>query len=541
MSKPAVLIVGAGPVGLTLAIECQRHGVPFRIIDKNATFSSKSKALGIWSGTIECMAAIGVVDDFLQRSVPIHEVIFSDTGLTISRISIHEGVESLYPVPFVLPQNHTEDIFLSHLRRHGVEVEWSTELIDMKSGEEEVEATLRRGNGEVETLKAGWLVGCDGARSFVRHHLPVQYVGITETKGFLLADAKIDGELEENTALVNWGPDCVSAIFPIRKGVHRVFAQRPDTSNQQPPTLDEMQRHLDDNGLGRLKLRDAEWLSYFNVNERYSSRIRIGRVFLMGDAAHIHSPAGGQGMNTGIQDAYNLGWKLGLMARGCGDAELLAESFHQERHPIAQAVVEKSTKLLHAGMANNVFMRIANDIAVAFLFQSKFEQRKISSEFSELHICYEDSALVVPDTAWPNDKGFEPGSKPRDVELQKFATHEPVSLWRSYLDPRHTLVIFSGKYATHETLQEMAALVDEVKVYGRNVRVIGVWTGSESIHPPEELNLHIDPTGAAHDRYGLVEPGWYLVRPDQYLAARSATFETKTLHGYLRKVVGQTL
>jgi len=285
---------------------------------------------------------------------------------------------------------------------------------------------------------------------------------------------------------------------------------------------------------------DPEWLAYFGVNERYSSRVRVERVFLLGDAAHIHSPAGGQGMNTGMQDAFNLAWKLALLTRGHGDSEALAESFHAERHPVAKSLIEKTSKLLRFGMANNAFLRVAKDVAIKLIFQSSFVQSKLSGEFSELHICYPESPLVIPDeAAWPNAGGFEPGSKPRDTTVQDPTTKAPVSLWRQFLTTKHTLVIFSGKKAPEGTSNQMENIAAAVKTHGDAVQIIIVWAADKApLNPPSGATLYLDPTGTAHERYGIDHAAWYLIRPDQYLAARAPTLKTDALHAYLKKVVG---
>lgn len=536
-----VLIVGAGPVGLTLALECHRHGVHFRIIDKNPLPSDKSKALAVWSGTIECMAAMNVVDDFLATSRPIHRVIMCDTGRVINHTSIHEGIESVYPLPFISPQSQTEEILIRKLKERGVEVERSVELIGFTDDSNGVECSLKQGDGSIETVKVEWLAGCDGGRSLVRHQLPVEFKGMTEDRGFILIDAKIEGEMSPDSIMVNWGPTCVCAFFPVKEGVFRMFAQRPDMTNKQPPTLEEMQETVQANGLGRLRFYDPEWLAWFGVNERYTTRVRVGHVFLCGDAAHIHSPAGGQGMNTGMQDAYNLGWKLGLLCRGKGDPEVLAESVHEERHPVAQTLVEKTTKLLHVAMANNMFIRLAKDVAATLLFQSRFVQKKLSGELSELHITYPTSQLILPDNGWPNCEGFHPGSKPRDVELIHPQSKAAVSLWRQFLTAKHTLVLFSGRKPGERTVESLNEVVDAVKPFDTELQVLVIYAGDDApVGVAATATLFLDPTGKAHERYGLHDqPSWYLVRPDQYLAARSVTLQTASLLVYLEKAVGQ--
>jgi len=534
MSDIDVLIVGAGPVGLTLATECQRYGISFRIVDKNAVRSEKSKALGIWSGTIECMAAMGVVAEFQKRSMPVHGIMIHDTGKFLNRICLHEGIESAYPVPMLLPQCSTEDILTAHLQRHGVTIERPVELTGMKDNGSGVEVELTQADGKKEVVKAKYLAGCDGAHSFARHHLPVTFEGVVENVSFILVDAKVEGELPEDHLYINWGPIGVTMFFPVKKGVFRLFAVRKDTSDHSEPTIEEFNQYLHTNGLTQFRLYDPEWLGYFGVHERYASRARVGRVFLLGDAAHVHSPAGGQGMNTGMQDAFNLGWKLALLAKGKGDAEAIAESFHAERHPVAKALIENTKKLLHFGTAHGPVVRMVKDLAVKYLFQLSFVPQKLSGELSELHICYPQSPLVDAADTWPNSHGFTPGSKPRDVALQDPATKAPVSLWRQFLAPKHTAILFSGKNPTVDTLAKLSQLA--AKAPGDLVQTFIVWQGKEApANAPQ--GLYLDPEGKAHERYGLDQPGWYLVRPDQYLAARGTLEKAASLESYFAKTV----
>jgi hypothetical protein len=260
----------------------------------------------------------------------------------------------------------------------------------------------------------------------------------------------------------------------------------------------------------------------------------VGRVFLLGDAAHVHSPAGGQGMNTGMQDAFNLGWKLSLLTQRKGDAEAIAESFHAERHPVAKALIQKTTKLLHFGMAHGPFMRLVKDAAVKYLFQATFIQEKLSGELSELHINYPDSPLVSVDSSWPNRHGFKPGSKPRDVTLLNASTRQLFSLWRQFLVPKHTLVLFSGRSPKSEILVKLAEFA--AKTPSDLIQTVIVWQGAEApANAPQ--GLFLDPDARAHGRYGLDQAGWYLVRPDQYLAARSATLDHGIFETYFAKAL----
>lgn len=525
-TSPDVLIVGAGPVGLTLAAECHRHGISFRIVDQNPSHSTHSKALAIWSNTIEHLAGLGLAERFLAAGRPIHRGIFEDSGKKIAEIPITEGVDSPYPQPFILPQCETEALLIEHLDSVGVAVERDTLCLDIRPGENAVEVDLQK-DGAVETITARWLAGCDGARSLVRHKLPVEFPGVTEEMGFILADARATGGLPIDAMLISSGPGGNVIIFPVKEGIWRIFALREKGDDRSTPTLEEIQEHVDGSGLTRVRLSEPEWLSHFVVNERVASRNRVGRVFLLGDASHIHSPAGGQGMNTGMQDAFNLGWKLKLLSDGRGDAETLAESYFAERHSVAESVVQETSHLLHFGVRSHAFIRAAKRLILPLLSQLDSLKKTAAWKLSELGISYPEGPLVEEDSATLRTFGqLAPGTLARDVEVS--SGNAPVSLWRKFLHPGHTLVIFSGPRPSAETVAALRARAPEAQI-------VVVWQGTSPSDLPG-ARLLLDPEGSAHARYGLKEAGWYLIRPDQYIAARGTSAETATLARYLAKI-----
>jgi 2-polyprenyl-6-methoxyphenol hydroxylase-like FAD-dependent oxidoreductase len=523
-----VLILGAGPVGLTLAAECQRHGVSFRIVDQNPSHSIHSKALAIWSNTIEHLAGLGLAEKFLAAGRPVRRGIFEDNGKRIAEIPITEGLDSPYPQPFILPQCDTEALLVEHLSSVGVEIERNTLALDVRPGEDSVEVDLQKPGAPLETAHARWLAGCDGARSLVRHNLPVEFPGVTEKMGFILADAKATGDLPIDGMLISSGAGGNVILFPVKSDVWRVFALRESGDDRSEPTLEEVQAHLDGAGLTRVRLSEPEWLSHFVVNERVATRNRVGRVFLLGDASHIHSPAGGQGMNTGMQDAFNLGWKLKLLTEGHGDLEAIAESYFAERHPIALQVVKETSNLLHFGVKSHAFIRAAKRLVLPLVSHSDTLKRTAAFQLSELGIAYTHSPLVEKESAaFHHFDDLEPGSLARDVEV--FANGSPTSLWRQFLAPGHTLVVFSGPNPDAKALEDIVTSAAPA-------RAIVIWHGAEAPVIDDSAVL-CDPEGKAHARYGLAKAaGWYLIRPDQYIAARGGAAETALVSRYLKKI-----
>lgn len=533
MTSSHVLIVGAGPVGLTLAVECLRHGVSFRIIDKTPDHSAYSKALAIWSGTLEHLAAAGLAETFLEASRPVRKMVIQDMGRSIAEIPFEEGLDSLYASPRILPQSHTEEILLAYLQNHGVEVERNLECVAVRSDGAGVTCDLQKAEGGLETITVGWLAGCDGARSIARHSLPVEFTGVTENTGFILADAKVRDGLPDDSIVFSSGPHGAIIIFPVKPGVWRFFGLRVRTDDRSQPKLEEIQKHVDDAGLSHLHLFDPEWLSYFGVNERVVSRNRVGRVFLLGDASHIHSPAGGQGMNTGLQDAFNLGWKLKLLAGGQGDAEAIAESYFAERHPVALKVVHETSRLLHFGIISNPLVRAAKKVILPFVSKLELFKNRASFELSGLGISYSPGPLIEHDSrAFSHQGGLAPGSLARHVEVRK--TGSSVSLWRELLHPSHTLLLFSGPSPSDKATAEISASIDEFR--SSSLRCLVIWQAEVAPSPWNEDQILLDPDGNAHSRYGLAELGWYLIRPDQYIAARGLQSELSLLRDYLQKI-----
>ncbi len=539
MDNPPVLIVGAGPVGLTLATECRRHGVAFRIIDKNPAHSTHSKALAIWSGTLEHLAAAGLADRVFAAARPVRKMIMQDMGHRIGEIHLSEGLESPYPTPVILPQSHTEELLLENLRGLGVTIERNTECVAVRPGKDHVECDLKRSDGTIETLQPEWLAACDGARSIVRHHLPVEFAGVTEELGFILADAKTTNAPPDDSILISTGPRSAVLVFPIKPGVSRYFGLRTNLDDRSLPTLEEIQTHLDDAGLSELRLSDPEWLSYFAVNERVASRNRVGRIFLLGDASHIHSPAGGQGMNTGMQDAFNLGWKLKLLTSGQGEAESIAESYFQERHPVAEKVVRNTSRLLHFGIMSQPAIRMAKKVILPIVSEIQKFQQTAAFQLSGLDISYSTGSLIEEDShAFAHLRHHHilmPGRLARDVAIRKASSLG--SLWRELLHPAHSLLLFSGISPSDKVIDLISSTLKEVG--DAMVRTLVIWPGGTEQSISSAWNqeaILLDPDGTAHARYGADKFSWYLIRPDQYIAARGVESELPVLRNYLQKV-----
>ena len=363
MTHP-VLIVGAGPVGMTLASELARYGLPVRIVDKAVARTDKSKAIIVWSRTLELLDRGGPdgAAPFVAAGYKACAVNLIAGGGTIGRIELGD-VHSPHAYGLMLPQSDTERLLEERLAGQGITAERGVELASFTHGETGVDAVLRHPDGREERVAAGWMVGCDGAHSAVRHGLDAPFAGETLDSDWILADVHLrDCPVPPHEAAIYWHRDGVFLLFPISPGRYRLLADLPPSGAAHPPTptLEEVQAITDRRGPAGVTLFDPIWLAGFRINGRKVASYRYGRVFLAGDAAHIHSPAGGQGMNTGMQDAVNLAWKLALVERGtCRDS--LLDSYSPERSHVGDQVLKGAERLTKvATLKNPVAQRLRN-------------------------------------------------------------------------------------------------------------------------------------------------------------------------------------
>jgi len=360
--KLEALVVGAGPVGLTMAAELTRYGVGVRIVDKAAERSDKSKALVLWSRTLELIDRMGCGATFVDAGFKMRVANIIAGGSQIAHINL-DALETPHPYGLMLPQSDTERLMEQHLNSLGVEVERRVELARFGADDERVEATLRHANGSEETVAAAWMIGCDGAHSIVRHGLGMQFEGDTLPSNWVLADIHLaGGPTPPDELALYWHADGVLALFPITPGRYRVIADVGEAkAGERPsaPTLEEVQA-----------------------------------LFLAGDAAHIHSPAGGQGMNTGMQDAFNLAWKLALVCRGFVNPEPLLGSYSIERSEVGRRVLVAAGRLTTIAILRGALLQGIRNHVASLLFGLSPVRQAMTNTMSELSIGYPHGSLT---------------------------------------------------------------------------------------------------------------------------------------------------
>jgi len=385
-----VLIVGAGPVGLFLANECARRGLQWRLVETCSSQSEHSKALAIFPRTLEIFDMAGVVTPFLEIANRVTAVAVMAHGRPLAHMRFTPE-ESPYAFVAMVPQDVTEKLLVEQLRRKGGGVEYETTFVAAQQQDEGVNVTLDH-SGQPIKLRASFVVGCDGAHSAVRHLLNLPFEGAAYDASFMLADIETNESLpadELELCPSEFGP---VAIFPMSDTRKRIVAVI-DQPEGDAPSLDLVRRILDQRAPKGIEARHLHWSSYFRIHHRHAERLRRGRIFIAGDAAHIHSPFGGQGMNTGLHDAWNLVWKLEFCLRGHGNEGLL-ESYSAERIPVIRNVIETTDFLTKVMATPNKFAQALRDTVIPMVsrlapFQHAFVQR-----LSELGVAYGGSPII---------------------------------------------------------------------------------------------------------------------------------------------------
>jgi 2-polyprenyl-6-methoxyphenol hydroxylase-like FAD-dependent oxidoreductase len=526
--RPDVLVVGAGPTGLTLAAQLRAMGASCRIVDRQDDRVHESRALAIQPRTLEILRGLGVTQELLERGndavwVQLHG------GRRAVRIRLFGlGLDdTAYPFLLFVSQAETEQVLLDHLAAAGVRVERRVELVAFHADPDGVTCTLRHGDGPTEQLRTRYLVGCDGAGSTVRRQAEIAFQGGAYPQTFALADLEVDGGLDADTAYAFLGRVGLLFLFPLGRpaswrllGMHPTLRGRPEPAR---PSLEELQALSDLVTGGRLRLRDPVWLTYFRLAHRHAARYRSGRVFLAGDAAHVHSPAGAQGMNTGIQDAWNLGWKLALAARGAA-REALLDSYDAERRPVGGFVVRFTDRAFAVATSTNPLLRaVRTGLVPRMLPLAVRLDRAVAYGFrtiAQLGIRYRHSPAVQE--GHPRlRRGPRAGDRLPDARVARDG--QVCWLGEALAVPRFHLLL-CGRPDAWDARQLTA-------VGTRHRDFLAVHHLTPEAAPGA---LH-DVDGQALARLGVEQTAHYLIRPDGHVGYRAAGTDLDGLRRYLSR------
>ncbi|MHB9864546.1 FAD-dependent oxidoreductase [Streptomyces sp. YIM S03343] len=362
-----VLVVGAGPTGLLTAVELLRRGIRVRVIDRADAPSTMPKALSVWPRALDILEDAGLAEGVWRESVHISRLSYFSERRPLASFALNEDTACR-----VLPQHVTERLLAERLTELGGKVERGVRLLALEGVDRSADITASDGvtavvelaDGSVDRIRAPFVVGADGAGSAVRGQLGIGFDGSTYEMAFALVDARFEGELPPDECLFFQTPSGAVVIVPMPDGVYRFLSVMP--KGRHEVSLEMMQEILDERGPRGVRLTEAVWQAVFRVHARRATDFRAGRVFLAGDAAHVHSPAGGQGMNNGLQDAQNLAWKLAAVIQGTSPASLL-DSYGTERSEATRQILRDTDLQTRAWVADTRTKVLARDAAFRFL------------------------------------------------------------------------------------------------------------------------------------------------------------------------------
>ena len=505
----SVLIVGAGPTGLVLACDLARRGVDFRIVEKSNEYAAGSRGKGMQPRSMEVLDDLGVIDRILAYG-QFHILLRSYDGTTVlGDRDMHEGRHPTPDVPYestlVIPQWRVEETLRLRLAEFGAQVELATELVAFEQNENYVTATLQKGDTQKQ-VRSKYLIAADGGHSFVRKSLNVGFEGETwKEERLMTGDVRVDGLDRDHWHHWPKHKDGFVALCPLRSTEMFQFQAQVLAGEEREPSLETFQRIIDERtGRTDLKLYGATWLSLYRANVRLVDRYRVGRVFLAGDAAHVHSPAGGMGMNTGIQDAYNLGWKLGAVLNGA--REYLLDTYEQERMPIAASLLGISTRLHQQTLKDREFRR--------------------GEEVLQLGLNYRGSSLSRHED--PPSTPLQAGDRAPDAPLLDHDGNR-VRLFDIFRGPCFTLLSL-GSHDLPGLNQILERFKQELQAYTVDRGASATAAGNHQL---------IDDQGHVVHAYGGENGALFLIRPDGYVGFIGGSKSIGSVESYLEQLYGE--
>jgi 2-polyprenyl-6-methoxyphenol hydroxylase-like FAD-dependent oxidoreductase len=514
--KTDVLIVGAGPTGLSLACQLTRYGIDFIVLEKREGVTPYSKALGVHARTLEIYEQMGLAAQAVEEGTIAGRVRLVEAGepraeFDLSRVG--EGM-SAYPYMLVFEQSKNERLLYDYLRSHGKDVDWQTELDSFTHSEEGVTAQAVTPGGDRQTIEAKYIVGCDGPGSVVRHTLGLTFEGSTFERLFYVADVRIDWKLPHDALHICLTQNSLVAIFPMKgEKRYRIVGDFPEGVDREAADIpfEEIEQRIRKESQIDLTISDVNWFSVYKVHSRHTSRFSVGRCFLAGDSAHVHTPAGGQGMNTGIQDAYNLAWKLACVLRGHAHARILA-TYEQERIANAKRLLATTDQMFNIAASPDWLLRTIRTTIFPPLARTLMSSDVVKKRFfpliSQIGITYRDSALSDHD----GDAHFAVKAGDR----MPYFLVEGASVYDRLRAPKFHLVQFSDGTAepgsAAETVErEFGSMVDccVLPLYPHVVELFG-----------------------SHKPFAL------LLRPDNHIGVIAPANPVEAVRDYLTRVVG---
>lgn len=513
-----VIIIGAGPTGLSLACQFIRYGVDFLIVEKGQGVTPFSKALGVHARTLEIYEQLSLAQKAIEQGTIAGKALMLEGGEIRGEVNLSnvgQGLSS-YPYMLVLEQNKNEQLLYEYMQGHGKDVLWGTELVSFSQNTSGVTAHVSNAIGASQIIEAKYLVGCDGPRSLVRNALGLSFEGSTFERLFYVVDVQIDWKYSHDALHVCLAKNSIVAFFPMRgEKRYRIVGSFPEGMNKDEGEIlyEEIEQRIRDEAELELDISHVNWFSVYKVHTRHVNKFSEGRCFVAGDAAHIHTPAGGQGMNTGIQDAYNLAWKMAYALRGEADERIL-DTYNEERLPNAERLTETTDRMfdLAAGtdwlfglIRTTIFPPLAKYILAFDVVKERF-----FTMISQIGINYRNSSLSAHD----GDGMFTVKAGDR----MPYFLDEGKSIFDMLREPKFHLLTLSDGQSDYQTMKsevesEYSHLVDYhlVPLYPHVAEVFGM---------NQSFNL--------------------LLRPDNHIGFISSEISLRGTRAYLMDIIART-
>ena len=524
MINTDVLIVGAGPTGLTLACQLVRYGIDFVLIEKNPGVTTKSKAIGIQARTLEIYEQLGLAPQAIDRGQIAGKIRIIADRKVRGQVDLSDMGRDLSPYPylFILEQNENEQLLYEYLQSHQQEVQWQTELEHFTQDEIGVTAQVKTADGLSETIVAKYLVGCDGARSPVRHSLGLTFEGSTLERLYYVVDAQIDWEFSADAGYGCISRDTLIFFFPMAgENRYRIVGTFPEGFDQNVDEIlyETIEQHIQADTKLSLNISNVKWFSVYKVNTRAVNQFSVGRCFVAGDAAHVHSPAGGQGMNTGIQDAYNLAWKMAFVIKGAASEKLL-DTYNEERLPNAQRLLETTDRAFNVLVGSNWFFSFMRmkilPLVAKYAIGRDLVGKNIFSAISQIRLNYRDDSLSNHD----GDKDF----KVKAGDRMPYFLVDGESIYDRLHAPKFHLLVFSdSEHGVRDLRQELEQ---------ESVDAILQWRGFANEFKIIPLSPQISGI------FGIDKPFQLLLRPDNYIGFISTAASLTNLKTYIHEALG---
>ncbi len=521
-----VLIVGAGPTGLIMACHLLRYGVKFRILDKQQDRAHESRAFAIQAKSMEIFQNLGVVDEFLKLARSNVDFAFFINGKKQIEIKFKhfKHQDTPFPSVYFLPQTETERILIEFLEKKGIYIERQKELITFTQDIKCVQATIKDNIvGSIEKINCAYIIGCDGAHSSIRHTLHFTFEGNAYPQIFNLVDASIEWPYSRNKFLFFLGKDGVFVHIPLTEKISRIMLAKRAAQTEEKlstPNLIELEHLASLLTQVPVKLVNPIWISQFRLHHRGVTKYYQHRAFLAGDAAHIHSPAGGQGMNTGIQDVTNLAWKLALVLKKATSVKLL-DTYETERHPVGKILLKTTDQFFSLLTANGFFIsKLRNwllPFVISFLFSKKNIEKRLFWFMSQLNIHYAKNQFNY-DISEKSHQVFKGG--PRPGYRAPNAPANSSSLFKLLGLKPFNILCFKTKQ------EQTDQLIEKINAFIKNYQ--------------DWVQVHVFVLSPANKilfkRYGVGSSAIYVVRPDGYVGFRINSDNCLFLEEYLKNL-----